>query len=278
SKNVTRKDSIFLNSDHFAVLFCDIFELVWKEARTIGARTQGFNLIVRLPTCPAIELLSFHLLFRRSVHAFFEMIPPASRNFLDVCKSSSLRLPPQLRRNAKPASSETMRTGDSSFSQIRTITSDSTSANLTIFANVRERIRVKHKLDRLRKLAEDPHYNLKKMIFRWCYRYPWVREELDWKSHVPVSSEQKISRLCTGCGYRRTGGQKLWFRRKYDPDLYDCFSCFLGTDSVQALPRGCEDIRTIAELRVRKEELDAQGFTSKSPSGDTANDSKESEP
>ncbi|THZ21285.1 hypothetical protein D6C91_04431, partial [Aureobasidium pullulans] len=179
------KDGIFLSSVHFAVLFCDIFELVWREARTIGARTQGFNLL-------AIELLSFHLLFRKSVHAFFEMILPALRNLLDVCKSSSLRLPPTSRlfsiRHGDCDSTEDAIALKEAKRKARNVRNNE-NRTLQLLTDpdyykryyerqsghfhkwyqkpeVRERIRVKHKLDRQRKLAEDPHYNLKKMIFR----------------------------------------------------------------------------------------------------------------
>ena len=271
-----------------------------RQERSVHGHKASTSFVCQL----AIELLSFHLLFRKSVHAFFEMILPALRNLLDVCKSSSLRLPPTSRlfsiRHVNCDSTEDAIALKEAKRKARNVRNNE-NRTLQLLTDpdyykryyerqsghfhkwyqkpeVRERIRVKHKLDQQRKRAEDSHYHLKKMIVRWCYRYPWVCEELDWKSHVPVSSEQRISRLCTGCGCRRTGGQRLWFRRKYDPDLYDCFTCFLGTDPVQALPRGCEDIRTIMELRVRKGVLDAQGFTSKSSSGDTAKDSKESEP
>lgn len=46
-------------------------------------------------------------------------------------------------------------------------------------------------------------------------------------------------------------------QHKYDPSLFDCTSCLFGPDPDprQAFPRGCEDVTTLRELRIRKQEL-----------------------
>jgi len=48
---------------------------------------------------------------------------------------------------------------------------------------------------------------------------------------------------------------------KYDSTLFDCTRCFTGDDPLEALPRGCEGAKTVAELRARKQALD-QGLES----------------
>lgn len=45
-------------------------------------------------------------------------------------------------------------------------------------------------------------------------------------------------------------------QRKYDSTLFDCTQCFTGDDPLKALPRGCEGVKTISELRARKKALE----------------------
>jgi len=45
-------------------------------------------------------------------------------------------------------------------------------------------------------------------------------------------------------------------QRKYDSTLFDCTRCFTGDDPLEALPRGFEGLKTVAELRARKQALD----------------------
>lgn len=159
-----------------------------RQERSVHGHKASTSFVCQL----AIELLSFHLLFRKSVHAFFEMILPALRNLLDVCKSSSLRLPPTSRlfsiRHVNCDSTEDAIALKEAKRKARNVRNNE-NRTLQLLTDpdyykryyerqsghfhkwyqkpeVRERIRVKHKLDRQRKLAEDPHYNLKKMIFR----------------------------------------------------------------------------------------------------------------
>jgi hypothetical protein len=54
-------------------------------------------------------------------------------------------------------------------------------------------------------------------------------------------------------------------QRKYDPTVFDCTSYFSGDDPLKALPEDYQDLKTIVEIRVRKQELD-HGLTSESSS------------
>jgi hypothetical protein len=46
---------------------------------------------------------------------------------------------------------------------------------------------------------------------KWLRRYAWVRDELDWKSHVPIYSTARIERNCERCNYPPSKGAMLWW-------------------------------------------------------------------
>ena len=52
---------------------------------------------------------------------------------------------------------------------------------------------------------EDEHYR----CYR-CYRYPWLREQLPWKTHRPILYDRKVEHYCNACEWARTSGTKLW--------------------------------------------------------------------
>lgn len=48
---------------------------------------------------------------------------------------------------------------------------------------------------------------------KWLRTIAWVRDELDWMSHVPVWSDVRVERNCELCNYPRANGSKLWWVR-----------------------------------------------------------------
>jgi hypothetical protein len=46
---------------------------------------------------------------------------------------------------------------------------------------------------------------------QWLRRYAWVRDELDWRSHVPVYSPVRIERNCERCNFPSSTGAMLWW-------------------------------------------------------------------
>jgi hypothetical protein len=46
---------------------------------------------------------------------------------------------------------------------------------------------------------------------QWLRRYAWVRDELDWRSHVPVYSPVRIERNCERCSFPSTTGAMWWW-------------------------------------------------------------------
>ncbi|KEQ62515.1 uncharacterized protein M437DRAFT_66377 [Aureobasidium melanogenum CBS 110374] len=140
----------------------------------------------------------------------------------------------------------------------------------------REAIRSRKREAYIRHKNRNPHFYTKHRLREWLHKHAWVRDELDWKAHKPVVSPVKVARTCASCNIEQYGGFQLWWsctilhtrtvlisflggqQRKYDPSLFDCTTCYFGPgpDPRQAWPRGCEDVTTLRELRIRKQELD----------------------
>jgi len=47
----------------------------------------------------------------------------------------------------------------------------------------------------------------------WLRDSAWVRDELDWRSHVPVYSAVRVKRNCERCNYPPPNGAMLWWVR-----------------------------------------------------------------
>lgn len=118
----------------------------------------------------------------------------------------------------------------------------------------RRRELARQREDKARRLSDDPVYGEKKRSYMRAYynrhRRPlqllrnWVTcfpgsTELDWPTHIPVIYTERTEHTCAGCGKRRRGGTKLWWKRRTDPELFDCHTCFC-TDLSDALPVGYE--------------------------------------
>jgi hypothetical protein len=111
-----------------------------------------------------------------------------------------------------------------------------------------------------------------------------VREELPWKTHVPLVYESKVKHFCKGCNWSPVNGLKLWWRRgktveeeeaeeedevfvqgqesEEDDDKeksgdYLCHACYVRTRSrFEILPEGYEDVETLKDIVARKKQLD----------------------
>jgi hypothetical protein len=62
--------------------------------------------------------------------------------------------------------------------------------------------------------ASDPRYNFSKALHNLLVSdgNAWAREELPWKTHVPVLYPEKVYRKCARCDRRpQKGGLKLWY-------------------------------------------------------------------
>lgn len=67
---------------------------------------------------------------------------------------------------------------------------------------LREAIR-KQKILRYR---ENEHYQRRCLVSEWCFTYPWLREQLSWKTHRPIYYNQKAKHYCNGCERATTSG------------------------------------------------------------------------
>jgi len=109
------------------------------------------------------------------------------------------------------------------------------------------------------KLKEDPYFAIRNTLRAWAYNSPLTLDRLSWRNHLPILTDEKVERHCASCGYSpRRGGNRLWWQRRQslqDGDtLYDCNKCFSKNPEV-ALPQGFEDVKTVQQLFLRREQL-----------------------
>jgi hypothetical protein len=100
---------------------------------------------------------------------------------------------------------------------------------------------------------EDPEYKLRQWLTVTIRSHAWLRERLPWKTHKPVFYEDKVQHACSTCLIPRYGGAyKLWWA-SHDGKHYQCNSCYFNGSDV--MPKGYEDVLSMAELKKRMEEL-----------------------
>jgi hypothetical protein len=127
----------------------------------------------------------------------------------------------------------------------------------------------------------DNHFRFGHVLNDWVRRVSLVREELPWKTHVPLVYESKVKHFCKGCDWSPVHGLKLWWRRgksveeaeeedegfvqgqeseeveKEKSDEYLCHACYVRTRSrFEILPEGYQDVKTLKDIVARKEQLD----------------------
>ncbi|THY58553.1 hypothetical protein D6C98_03027 [Aureobasidium pullulans] len=62
--------------------------------------------------------------------------------------------------------------------------------------------------DYCRSHAQDPIYKIRNHISKWT-EFAWVREELDWKSLIPIYSDTRVVRYCKSCEHAGIRGTKF---------------------------------------------------------------------
>lgn len=75
----------------------------------------------------------------------------------------------------------------------------------------REKVLEKMRIKSVQYRAENPQYLIKKALRQWLRDHAWVRDELDWRSHIPVWSDVKIARTCESCSIEQYNGFRLWW-------------------------------------------------------------------
>ena len=58
--------------------------------------------------------------------------------------------------------------------------------------------------------ARDPVFRLSTFLHQSLKNHAWFRENLPWKSHLPVQYEHKVQHSCSRCVVTRHGGARVW--------------------------------------------------------------------
>lgn len=116
----------------------------------------------------------------------------------------------------------------------------------------------------------DAHRSLYVTLSDWSRRYEWVRDDLPWKTHVPLWHKSSVEHYCYGCDWTRSGGARLWWRKRNagnsdsaesegsldKSDEYLCLKCYVSSRTrFEALPEGYEDVENIKDVVARKRQL-----------------------
>lgn len=59
---------------------------------------------------------------------------------------------------------------------------------------------------------------------RWARRHTWFREQLPWRSHLPVVFSKRMEHSCASCGTSRLDGTRLWWK-SLGSESYTCHAC-----------------------------------------------------
>jgi hypothetical protein len=122
-------------------------------------------------------------------------------------------------------------------------------------AQMRERTRLRDV-----SLRGDERHKFYKRLLSWGLRYPWLREDLPWKSYQPVYHDDPVEHYCEGCDWTRKRGNRLFWKKiqssPTEADSWLCHSCYIPkSDWKEAMPRGYEGLTTIKEIAKRRYEL-----------------------
>jgi hypothetical protein len=96
-------------------------------------------------------------------------------------------------------------------------------------------------------------------ISRWCFRLQdksktaWARQNLPWKTHLPVIHAEKAYLFYSCCGIRRY--LKSGWQSKTDPSELLCQKHYADRGWDAAMPEGYEDARTFTEILARYKQL-----------------------
>ncbi|KAI4848514.1 hypothetical protein E4T44_03885 [Aureobasidium sp. EXF-8845] len=105
----------------------------------------------------------------------------------------------------------------------------------------------------------DETYIRYKAISRWFFCLPdrsksaWARQNLPWKTHIPIEHPEKIYHFYSCCGTDRF--LKSGWQSKTDPSEFLCNTHYAARGWNTAMPEGYEDARSFSEIRARYKEL-----------------------
>jgi hypothetical protein len=112
---------------------------------------------------------------------------------------------------------------------------------------------LKNRQARQQRYREDPEYKFRVWLTDTVRTHAWVRERLPWKTFRPVFYKDKVQHVCSTCLIPRYGSaHKLWWA-SHDAEHYQCNPCYMNGSDV--MPKGYEDVSSMAGLKKRKEEL-----------------------
>jgi hypothetical protein len=108
------------------------------------------------------------------------------------------------------------------------------------------------------RVKKNPVFAVRCVLRKSLYQSSIGPHLLTWKTHVPVKTTEKVERHCASCHIKRRGGVRLWWQRRQVPEheepLYDCTTCS-NKNPTMALPEGFEDVKTVQQLYLRREQL-----------------------
>jgi hypothetical protein len=100
----------------------------------------------------------------------------------------------------------------------------------------------RHEISRLKYERNAMHLN----FYHWLRRDDWPFQQLTWRTHILIKTEEKVKRACSSCGYHETRGLRVWWKRKDSelsiPAVYDCFDRFYKSNPEHAVPIGHEGL------------------------------------
>lgn len=102
-------------------------------------------------------------------------------------------------------------------------------------------------------IQKDETKSRKQKIFVWCRSHDWIRQ-LPWPTHQPLSFEQKMELHCTNCLWAKRRPLRLWWQDAKGTHI--CTACHTKPDWSEIMPKGYEDVRSMKDLRARKQQLD----------------------
>lgn len=90
-------------------------------------------------------------------------------------------------------------------------------------------------------------------ISNWCWAHDWIRQ-LPWPTHQPQFFEHKMELHCTNCLWSKRRALRLWWQDAKGTHI--CTACYTKPEWSEIMPKEYEDVRSMRDLRARKQQLD----------------------